>query len=108
MIKYIATAHYADADISCESHSLDTIMDFLSEHEETHQDVINAHTGEVLYIGNSPTGEDYIEDEFLNTTVEWMLTAPGGAQPQADPREEIIRDIMEVCEEFGATFSMIL
>ena len=108
MIKYLATAHYADADMSCESYSLDTIMDFLSEHEETHQDVINADTGEVLYIGNNPSGEDYIEDEFLDILGEWIVTAPGGAKPQADPREEIIRDIMEVCAEFGATFGMIL
>ena len=108
MIKYIATVYYDDVDISCESHNLDVIMDFLSEHNEVHQDVINAHTGEVLYTGNSPTGEDYIEDEFLDTIVEWMVTAPGGAKPQADPREEIIREIMEVCEEFGATFGMIL
>lgn len=106
MTKYLATAYYAEVDISCESHNLDLIIDFLAEHKKTHQDVVNAHTGEVLYIGNNPSGEDYMKDEFLDTVVEWMVTAPGGAKPQADPREEIIRDIMEVCEEFGATFSM--
>ena len=104
MTKYLATAHYDDADISCETYEIGTLMNFLSEHEETHQDVINADTGEVLYIGNNPSGKDYIEDEFMYTTVGWMCM--GEAEPEPDPREEIIRGIMEVCEEFGATFSM--
>lgn len=73
MIKYIATAHYVNADISCETHEMDVLMNFLCEHENTHQDVINAHTGEVLYIGNNPSGEDYIEDEFMNEIIPWML-----------------------------------
>ena len=104
MTKYLATAHYANADISCETYEMNVLMNFLSEHEKTHQDVINADTGEVLYIGNNPSGEDYIEDEFLDATVRWMCLSD--ADP--DPREEIIREIMEVCEEFGATFGMIL
>ena len=40
----------------------------------------------------------------MYTTVGWMCM--GEAEPEPDPREEIIRGIMEVCEEFGATFSM--
>ena len=108
MIKYLATAHYANVDIACASHSLDWIMDFLFEHENTHRDVVNADTDEVLYIGNNPSGEDYIEDEFLNTLLDWMATAPGGAKPQADAREKIIRAVKEVSEEFGITCGMIL
>jgi hypothetical protein len=104
MIKYLATAYYSNVDIACASHSLDRIMDFLFEHENTHQDVVNADTDEVLYIGNNPSGEDYIEDEFMYTTVGWMCM--GEVEPEPDPREEIIRGIMEVCEEFGATFGM--
>lgn len=104
MTKYLATAHYDDADISCETYEMNVLMKFLTDHEEVHQDVINADTGEVLYIGNNPSGEDYIEDEFMYTTVGWMCM--GEAEPEPDPREEIIRGIMEVCEEFGAIFSM--
>lgn len=104
MTKYLATAHYDNANISCETYEMDVLMDFLFEHEKTYQDVINADTGEVLYIGNNPSGEDYIEDEFMHTTIEW--TYMGEFEPEPDPREEIIRGIMEVCEEFGATFSI--
>lgn len=104
MTKYLATAHYDNADISCETYEMDVLMNFLSEHEKIHQDVINADTGEVLYIGNNPSGEDYIEEEYLYTIVGWMCM--GEAEPEPDPREEIIRGIMEACEEFGATFSM--
>ena len=100
MIKYLATAHYDNADISCETYEIDVLMDFLFEHEKTYQDVINVDTGEVLYIGNNPSGEDYIEDEFMRTTIDWTYMG------EPDPREELIRDIMEVCEEFGATFSI--
>ena len=99
MIKYLATAHYDGFDISCETYEMDVLMDFLFEHEKTYQDVINADTGEVLYIGNNPSGEDYIEDEFKYTTIRW--TYMGESEPEPDPREEIIRGIMEVCEEFG-------
>lgn len=95
MIKYLATAHYDNADISCETYEIDVLMDFLFEHEKTYQEVINADTGEVLYIGNNPFGEDYIEDEFKHATIEWTYMG------ESDPREELIRDIMEVCEEFG-------
>ena len=108
MKKYLATAYYANVDIACVSHSLDRIMDFLSDHENTHQDVVNAYTDEVLYIGNNPSGEDYIEDEFLNTIIEWAVTAPDGVKPQTDSREKIIRAVEEVCEEFGVAFGMIL
>ena len=108
MIKYLATAYYANVDIACASHSFDRIMDFLFEHENTHQDVVNADTDEVLYIGNNPSGEDYIEDEFLNTILDWAATAPGEAKPQTDVREKMIRAVKEVCEEFGITFNMIL
>ena len=83
MTKYLATAHYANADISCETYEIGTLMNFLSEHENTHQDVINADTGEVLYIGNNM------------------------GEPEPDPREEFIRNIKEVCEEFGATFGVL-
>ena len=100
MIKYLATAHYANADISCETYEMDVLMDFLFEHEKTYQDVINADTGEVLYIGNNPSGEDYTEDEFMRATIGWTYMG------ESDPREELIRGIMEVCEEFGATFSV--
>lgn len=100
MTKYLATAHYDDADISCETYEMNVLMKFLTDHEEVHQDVINADTGEILYIGNNPSGEDYIEEEFMYTSVGWMCIG------EADPREEIIRGIMEVCEEFGATFSV--
>ena len=99
MTKYLATAHYDNADISCETYEIDVLMDFLFEHEKTYQDVINVDTGEVLYIGNNPSGEDYIEDEFMHTTIGW--TYMGESEPESDPREELIRGIMEVCEEFG-------
>lgn len=104
MTKYLATAHYDDADISCETYEMNVLMKFLTDHEEVHQDVINADTGEVLYIGNNPSGKDYIEDEFMYTTVGWMCMSEPESEP--DLREEIIRGIMEVCEEFGAIFSM--
>ena len=104
MTKYLATAHYANANVSCATCEIETLMNFLTEHEETHQDVINADTGEILYIGNNPSaGEDYLEDEFMYTVVGWMSMG----EPEPDPREEIIRDVMEVCKEFGATFGML-
>lgn len=98
MIKYLATAHYANADISCETYEMDVLMNFLCEHEEVHQDVIDASTGELLYDGNNPHGEDFMNDQFWDDVTEWMLS---NTESEPDPREELIRDIMEVCEEFG-------
>lgn len=73
MTKYLATAHYANADISCETFEMDVLMNFLFEHEEVHQDVIDADTGELLYIGNNPSGEDFMEDEFLYICTGWAV-----------------------------------
>lgn len=98
MTKYLATAHYANADISCETYEMDVLMNFLCEHEKVHQDVIDASTGELLYDGNNPYGEDFIEDQFWDDIIEWMLL---DTESKPDPREELIRNIMEVCEEFG-------
>lgn len=98
MIKYLATAHYEGVDISCETYEMDVLMNFLCEHEKVHQDVIDASTGELLYDGNTPYGEDFMEDQFWNDVAEWMLL---NTEFEPDPREELIRDIMEVCEEFG-------
>ena len=103
MTKYLATAHYANADISCETYEMDVLMDFLFEHEKTHQDVIDALTGELFYDGNNPHGENFMNDQFWDDIIEWMLS---DTESKPDPREELIRDIMEVCEEFGATFSI--
>lgn len=73
MTKYLATAHYTNADVSCETFEMDVLMKFLFEHEEAHQDVIDADTGELLYIGNNPSGEDFMEDEFLYICIGWAV-----------------------------------
>lgn len=98
MTKYLATAHYANADISCETYEMDVLMNFLCEHEEVHQDVIDASTGELLYDGNNPHGEDFMNDQFWDDVTEWMLL---NTESEPDPRKELIQSIMEVCEEFG-------
>lgn len=98
MIKYLATAHYDNADISCETYEMDVLMNFLCEHEKVHQDVIDASTGELLYDGNNPHGENFMNDQFWDDIIEWMLLE---TESKPDPREELIRNIMEVCEEFG-------
>ena len=72
MTKYLATAHYTNADVSCETFEMEVLMNFLSNHKRVHQDVIDADTGELLYIGNSPSGEDFIEDEFLYICIGWI------------------------------------
>lgn len=74
MIKYLATAHYANVDITYTSHRLGAIVDFLSKYENIHQDVVNADTDEVLYIVNNPSGENYIKNEFLNILIEWAVS----------------------------------
>lgn len=71
-MKYGATAHYANAVVTCETDELDVLMNFLCEHEATHCDVVDGFTGEILCIMNNPTGEDYMEDTFMYTVVGWM------------------------------------
>lgn len=104
MNKYLATAHYVHADISCETWEMDELMKFLCEHEKAHTDVINAHTGEVLYVANHPQSRDYLEKEFMYTVTGWMAFQE--ATPEPDPREQFVKDILEVCEEFSATLTI--
>ena len=101
MTKYLATSHYANTDISCKTDEMNVLMNFLSEHENAHQDVIDALTGELLYISNNPSGEDFIEEQFLYATIGWSYL--NDADPEPDPREEILRYIIEVCEDLDAT-----
>ena len=72
MIKYLATAHYDDFDISCETCDMDDLMKFLNDYDEVHQDVINASTGELLYDGNNSFGKDFIEDKFMDAIMDWI------------------------------------
>ena len=72
MIKYLATAHHGDFDISCETCDMDDLMKFLNDYDEVHQDVINASTGELLYDGNNSFGKDFIEDKFMDAIMDWI------------------------------------
>ena len=99
MTKYLVTAHYDNFDISCETYDMDDLIKFLNEHDKVHQDVIDALTGELLYDGNNPSGKDFIKDQFWCAVAGWNSLEDSESKP--DPKEKLIQDIMEVCEEFG-------
>lgn len=76
MINFIATAYYLEVKYTCETSNLDTLMDFLNQHENTHFDVINGMTGEVLAYCNCPGEEDYLETNFMYLITGWMMMNP--------------------------------
>ena len=73
MVNFIANAYYSDVQYSCETSSLDTLMDFLLEHENTYFKVINRSTGKVLCYCNCPDKEDYLETNFMYLIAGWMI-----------------------------------
>ena len=73
MINFIANAHYSDAQYTCETSNLDTLMDFLLEHENTYFEVINKSTGEILCYCNCPGEENYLETNFMYLIAGWMI-----------------------------------
>ena len=73
MVNFIANAYYSDVQYSCETSSLDTLMDFLLEHENTYFKVINRSTGKVLCYCNCPGEEDYLETDFMYLITGWMI-----------------------------------
>ena len=102
MINFEATVEKKDKTVvNCYTTSMDELIDFLAMYEKDYQWVIDSDTSELLYRANHPTEKDYLDEHFQLMCLGWALT-----EPEPDPREEIIRGIMEVCEEFGATLGM--
>lgn len=71
-MKYIATAKYENATLTCETWNADAVLPFLLEHVEqgAHIDVIDGLTGEVLCAQNCE--DPYIQDDFALLIVGWM------------------------------------
>ena len=70
-MKYIATAKYEDATLTCESWTCAPVITFLQEHVEkgAHVDVIDGLTGEVLCAQNCE--DPYIQEDFAMLIVGW-------------------------------------
>lgn len=104
MINFEASVEKSNGSVvNCYTTSMEELMDFLSKYEKDYQWVIDHETGELLYRANHPTEEDYSDEHFQLMCLGWALTEP---EPEPDPREEIIRDILEVCEEFGVQLTI--
>lgn len=99
MIKFEASVEKNDGTIvNCYTTSMDELMDFLGKYENEYLWVIDHETGELLFRTNHPTAEDYADEHFQLMCLGWMLVEP---EPAPDPRAELMKDILEVCKEFG-------
>ena len=104
MIKFEASVEKSNGSVvNCYTTSMEELMDFLVKYEKDYQWVIDNETGELLYRANHPTEKDYLDEHFQLLCLGWALSEP---EPEPDPREEIIRGIMEVCEEFGVQLTV--
>ncbi|MBR4929818.1 MAG: hypothetical protein IKZ00_03355 [Bacteroidaceae bacterium] len=99
MIKFEASVEKKDHTVvNCYTTSMDELMDFLGKYENDYQWVIDHETGELLFRANHPTAEDYADEHFELMCLGWMMS---GLEPTPDPRAELMKDILEVCQEFG-------
>lgn len=99
MIKFEASVEKKDNTVvNCYTTSMDELMDFLGKYEDDYQWVIDHETGELLYRANHPTAEEYMDEHFQLMCLGWTLTEPKSIP---DPRAELMKDILEVCQEFG-------
>lgn len=71
-MKYIATAKYEDATLTCETWDAGAVLPFLLEHAEQGApvDVIDGLTGEVLCAQNCEN--PYIQEDFATLILGWM------------------------------------
>ena len=99
MIKFEASVEKSNGTVvNCYTTSMDELMNFLRKYEEDYQWVIDHETGELLFRANHPTQEDYIDEHFQLMCLGWTLTEP---ETIPDPHAELMKDILEVCQEFG-------
>ena len=104
MMKFTAHVYYADHTLTCETYDMDALMEFLKEHEKVHCEVISALTGEVLFIANCPGTKDYMERQFMFLCTGWgMFKAMAEEEKAQSQKAALVREIQEVCDEFGAT-----
>lgn len=102
-MKFEATAHHEDAQYDLTTLDFGILMDFLTEHEEVYCEVVDGSTGEVLYYNNCPNSDqpDYACEEFELMTLGYMYREILQKENAEMRRKELMKDILEVCQEFG-------
>ena len=99
MIKFEVSVEKKDHTVvNCYTTSMDELMDFCVKYENEYLWVIDHETGELLFRANHPTAEDYMDEHFQLMLLGWMVVEP---EPAPDPRAELMKGILEVCQEFG-------
>ena len=99
MIKFEASVEKNDHTVvNCCTTSMDELMNFLGNYEDDCQWVFDNETRKLLFRANHPAKEDYVDEHFELMCFGWMMS---GIVPTPDPRAELMKDILEVCQEFG-------
>ena len=99
MIKFEASVEKNEGTVvNCYTTSMDELMEFVGNYEDDYLWVIDHETGELLFRANHPNLEDYVDEHFELMCLGWMMVDP---EPTPDPRAELMKDILEVCQEFG-------
>lgn len=98
MIKFEASVEKKDHTVvNCYTTSMDELMEFVGNYENEYLWVIDNETGELLFRANHPTAEDYVDEHFNLMCLGWLVEP----EPAPDPRAELMKGILEVCQEFG-------
>ena len=101
MIKFEASVEKKDHTVvHCYTTSMDELMEFVGNYEDEYLWVIDHETGELLFRANHPTAEDYVDEHFELMCFGWVMSEVV-SEPAPDPRAELMKDILEVCQEFG-------
>ena len=80
MMKYVVESFYDDAKVTVETNDLETaILEMISKDiDGVHVHCFSGETGEVLAIGNSPSGESYSTPEFAIMTLGVLMAQMWG------------------------------
>lgn len=81
MMNYNVIAYYEDANITCETNDIHVALTFLLEHGDTHIEVINGFTGEILCAQNC--ADPILEDAFGLTLLGFLMEQAWGAVAEA-------------------------
>lgn len=104
MTKYAVVVRNEENVLTFETNDFNEMAQFVSDHSDERIDILDGYTGEVRATFNDPEHQ-FADDEIAFGLLGWMISTEWG-EPEPDPREEIIRDIMEVCEEFGVRLTV--
>ena len=108
-MKFEATARHENAQYDVITSDFGTLMEFLTEHADVYCEVVDGSTSEILFYANCPNTDrpHYANEDFELMTLGYIYREALQKEEEDEMRRlELMENIHEVCEKFGATLTI--